>query len=258
MQYVNLGKSGLKVSRICLGMMTYGTSKWRDWVLDEKTPTLELVREGDSLLLRIHFITRPDRLEREHRIVFGLQATPTKPMPEGWRRWVGGPPVPGGRPVRWVGATFYWGALSYDVYPYHYQFDIYEKLGDQIGMASGLAQIGGIHFRNNRTSEALACLQRSLELAKTYGDRRGVADALRGMGTIHADEGRYGQALECMRRSEKLYVELGFRAGVVSVRQDIGRALDAEGRLDEEVAGRVLEMRWVVLEIVRDQPMGAP
>ena len=36
MEYVNLGKSGLKVSRLCLGMMTYGTSKWRPWVLDEQ------------------------------------------------------------------------------------------------------------------------------------------------------------------------------------------------------------------------------
>jgi 1-deoxyxylulose-5-phosphate synthase len=36
MDYVNLGKSGLKVSRICLGMMTYGTPTWRDWVLDEE------------------------------------------------------------------------------------------------------------------------------------------------------------------------------------------------------------------------------
>lgn len=35
MQYINLGNTGLKVSRICLGMMTYGTSKWRPWVLDE-------------------------------------------------------------------------------------------------------------------------------------------------------------------------------------------------------------------------------
>jgi 1-deoxyxylulose-5-phosphate synthase len=35
MDYVNLGRSGLKVSRICLGMMTYGSSSWRDWVLDE-------------------------------------------------------------------------------------------------------------------------------------------------------------------------------------------------------------------------------
>ena len=35
MDYVNLGQSGLKVSRICLGMMTYGTPDWRDWVLGE-------------------------------------------------------------------------------------------------------------------------------------------------------------------------------------------------------------------------------
>jgi aryl-alcohol dehydrogenase (NADP+) len=35
MQYVRLGQTGLKVSRICLGTMTYGTSQWRDWVLDE-------------------------------------------------------------------------------------------------------------------------------------------------------------------------------------------------------------------------------
>src|SRR3569832_2704498 len=36
MQYVNLGRTGLKVSRICLGMMTYGSSQWRPWVLDEE------------------------------------------------------------------------------------------------------------------------------------------------------------------------------------------------------------------------------
>lgn len=35
MDYVNLGKSGLKVSRLCLGTMSYGASKWRPWVLDE-------------------------------------------------------------------------------------------------------------------------------------------------------------------------------------------------------------------------------
>lgn len=35
MDYVNLGRSGLKVSRICLGCMSYGSPKWRPWVLDE-------------------------------------------------------------------------------------------------------------------------------------------------------------------------------------------------------------------------------
>jgi aryl-alcohol dehydrogenase (NADP+) len=41
-EYVNLGKAGLKVSRLCLGTMTFGSRKWRDrrgltrdWVLEE-------------------------------------------------------------------------------------------------------------------------------------------------------------------------------------------------------------------------------
>lgn len=36
MNLVNLGRTGLKVSPICLGMMTYGTPLWRPWVLDEE------------------------------------------------------------------------------------------------------------------------------------------------------------------------------------------------------------------------------
>jgi aryl-alcohol dehydrogenase (NADP+) len=36
MQYVNLGKTGMKVSRLCLGMMSYGSKQWRAWVLDEQ------------------------------------------------------------------------------------------------------------------------------------------------------------------------------------------------------------------------------
>jgi aryl-alcohol dehydrogenase (NADP+) len=35
MDYVRLGSTGLKVSRLCLGCMTYGSKKWRDWVLEE-------------------------------------------------------------------------------------------------------------------------------------------------------------------------------------------------------------------------------
>ena len=35
MDYARLGQTGLRVSRICLGTMTYGSPKWREWVLDE-------------------------------------------------------------------------------------------------------------------------------------------------------------------------------------------------------------------------------
>ena len=35
MQYTNLGSTGLRVSRLCLGCMTYGSPQWREWVLDD-------------------------------------------------------------------------------------------------------------------------------------------------------------------------------------------------------------------------------
>ncbi len=43
MNYVRLGKTGLKVSRLCLGMMSYGDPKWRDWVLplEESRPFIK-------------------------------------------------------------------------------------------------------------------------------------------------------------------------------------------------------------------------
>ena len=36
MEYINLGSTGLKVSRLCLGTMSYGSTKWRKWVLEEE------------------------------------------------------------------------------------------------------------------------------------------------------------------------------------------------------------------------------
>ena len=35
MEYTRLGSTGLKVSRLCLGTMTYGSSDWHPWTLDE-------------------------------------------------------------------------------------------------------------------------------------------------------------------------------------------------------------------------------
>jgi len=36
MDYINLGSTGLKVSRLCLGVMTYGDPAWRPWILSEE------------------------------------------------------------------------------------------------------------------------------------------------------------------------------------------------------------------------------
>lgn len=48
MKFAKLGRTGLEVSRICLGCMTYGTSSWRPWVLDE-TESRVLIRRAVEL-----------------------------------------------------------------------------------------------------------------------------------------------------------------------------------------------------------------
>ena len=52
MEYTTLGDTGMEVSRICLGCMSFGTSSWRDWVLDEEAG-LELVDRAVELGINV-------------------------------------------------------------------------------------------------------------------------------------------------------------------------------------------------------------
>ena len=57
MDYVKFGPTGLKVSKICLGTMTYGSNKWRKWVLEEEEGRPLIQR---ALELGINFIDTAD------------------------------------------------------------------------------------------------------------------------------------------------------------------------------------------------------
>ena len=57
MEYVNLGRTGLQVSRIALGMMSFGSSLWRPWVLDE-APAWRVVQRAVDL--GINFLDTAD------------------------------------------------------------------------------------------------------------------------------------------------------------------------------------------------------
>ncbi|NIN34443.1 MAG: aldo/keto reductase, partial [Gammaproteobacteria bacterium] len=61
MQYVNLGRTGLKVSQLCLGMMSYGSSKWQNWVLDEEASRPFIKR---ALEMGINFFDTADMYSR--------------------------------------------------------------------------------------------------------------------------------------------------------------------------------------------------
>jgi 1-deoxyxylulose-5-phosphate synthase len=57
MDYVNFGSTGLKVSRLCLGTMTYGSKTWRKWALEEEQSRPFLRRALD---LGINFFDTAD------------------------------------------------------------------------------------------------------------------------------------------------------------------------------------------------------
>ena len=57
MEYVRFGRTGMKVSKLCLGCMTYGSPKWRDWVLDEEASRPFILQ---ALELGINFFDTAD------------------------------------------------------------------------------------------------------------------------------------------------------------------------------------------------------
>ena len=57
MKYINLGQSGLKVSNICLGAMSFGSQEWQKWTISEDK-TRSIIKR--AIELGIHFFDTAD------------------------------------------------------------------------------------------------------------------------------------------------------------------------------------------------------
>jgi len=69
METAPLGRTGLRVSRLCLGAMSYGSSSWRPWVLDEEASRPFIRRALD---LGINFFDTADMYSRgQSEVVLG-------------------------------------------------------------------------------------------------------------------------------------------------------------------------------------------
>ncbi len=78
----------------------------KGWVLNvnpeddkQSTPAVELIRQNGVLTMRVNLVQKPILLTEPRTIVFGVMASPAKPMPENWRT----------RPMAWMGSQ-YWGS----------------------------------------------------------------------------------------------------------------------------------------------------
>jgi aryl-alcohol dehydrogenase-like predicted oxidoreductase len=69
MEYVNLGRTGLRVSRLCLGMMSFGHNEGREWALDEEAAEPIVRRAVESGI--IFFDTADVYNEGESEVITG-------------------------------------------------------------------------------------------------------------------------------------------------------------------------------------------
>jgi hypothetical protein len=107
------------------------------WVADyaNNDPALTMHRTDGALTLRLHLVQKPVRLEQPRTIVFGLMASPAKPMPQNWRNillgnmWGYSGKLPGYRTFDWMGSQ-YWGSNEYfsAKYPVNKNFSVLNKM----------------------------------------------------------------------------------------------------------------------------------
>lgn len=75
----------LWLGEMARGLCWFSDSE-KDMSLNEKKPSQELIRKGNELVLRLYFANQDMKLDGKRTIVFGMQPSPTKPMPEDWRK----------------------------------------------------------------------------------------------------------------------------------------------------------------------------
>jgi len=115
------------------GLAVFGEND-KGWGRNPKVPCQELVRNGDTLELRLNLIATPTKVEQPRRIVIGFQTTPTKPMPDGWRTWTmaGGWHKDVQVDFRFSGTCYSYGTMGpcYELCPRNDDFSLYEKFAE--------------------------------------------------------------------------------------------------------------------------------
>ncbi|MBQ3340909.1 MAG: hypothetical protein IJG84_03360 [Kiritimatiellae bacterium] len=104
------------------GIATFGEND-RGWVVDGKTPCLEIVRRPGEVALVANLVQAPTEFSEQRVIRLALQATPVKPMPDGWRALSHG---------TLLGACYYWGGFwdSHSVEPFDGTDEFFRVMGE--------------------------------------------------------------------------------------------------------------------------------
>jgi tetratricopeptide (TPR) repeat protein/serine phosphatase RsbU (regulator of sigma subunit) len=134
---------------------------------------------------------------------------------------------------------------------YQKAFTIFERIGDQQGIASCHNNIGIIHYAQGRYAEALEAFQKALTILERIGDQQGIADCYNNIGIIHNTQGRYAEALESYQKALTIRERIGDQQGIAICYNNIGIIHADQGRYAEAL--EALQKALTILERIGDQ-----
>ena len=113
---------------------------------------------------------------------------------------------------------------------------LYEQIGNKVGMAGTIGNLGTIHASRGEYAQALEAFNKALAIREELGERGEAAAIAANIGSIHASIGEYAKALEQYERARGVFEQLGNREAVAMLTDNIGNVfVAAMGGTDREV-----------------------
>jgi DNA-binding SARP family transcriptional activator/tetratricopeptide (TPR) repeat protein len=109
------------------------------------------------------------------------------------------------------------------------------QIGDLTAEAHALTDIGLVHWRQGRYTQAGEHLQEALALFRAAGERYGEARALSNLGLVYRWQGHYAPAIDCHERALRVYRATDDQASQARALDNLGVNHRMQGRYEEAI-----------------------
>lgn len=142
------------------------------------------------------------------------------------------------------------GDYSQSLAVYRLAQKIAERIGDRVGVAAALTNIGIIHYDQGDYEEALGHYNESLAIWNALGRQDYFADTLNKLGAVYERQGKYSLALEHFEKGLKLRESLGSNSWLAESLHNIAgvHALQGDYKLALDYFNRSLTLREALSE----------
>jgi len=136
--------------------------------------------------------------------------------------------------LNYLGMVVLWGNQDNDTAQSHFEhsFNLYQKLGDQRGMAVTLLNLGKAAADRNENAAALSLFEQSLDRFRQLGDVWGIGRSSMRLGELCLKEGNYEKALFFLKQYLTICEELHFRQGIAFALMLLGDLYRYQGDYD--------------------------